>query len=135
MRRRGVKRIFAMGTLTITQKQDSWTVLQPTVNLMVRTFFSNAYLAITTIGKTFEIDAKDLDWTIFRISSIPGGSGRESWAKDRQDGKSFVGYVGQKGYTYSFPRGALARWLVDAAESGLQDWVRKAPAVSKLSGS
>ncbi|CZR45540.1 uncharacterized protein FPRO_15284 [Fusarium proliferatum ET1] len=135
MRRRGVKRIFAMGTLTITQKQDSWTVLQPTVNLVVRAVFSNAYRAITTIGKTFEIDAKDLDWTIFRISAIPGGSDKESWAKDRQDGKSFVGYVGQKGYTYSFPRGALARWLVDAAESGLQDWVRKAPAVSKLSGS
>ncbi|KAG4271548.1 hypothetical protein FPRO04_10839 [Fusarium proliferatum] len=135
MLRRGVKRIFAMGTLSITQKQDSWTVLQPTVNLMVRTFFSNAYLAITTIGKTFEIDAKDLDWSIFRILAIPGGSGRESWAKERQDEKSFVGYFGQKGYTYSFPRGALARWLDDAAESGLQDWVRKAPAVSKLSGS
>lgn len=135
MRRRGVKRIFAMGTLTITQKQDSWTVLQPTVNLMVRAVFSNTCRAIATIGKIFEIDAKDLDWTIFRISAIPGGSDKEGWAKDRQDGKPFVGCVGQKGYTYSFLRGALARWLVDAAESGLQDWVRKAPAVSKLSGS
>ncbi|KAF5546483.1 haloacid dehalogenase type II [Fusarium napiforme] len=133
MRRHGVKRIFAMGTLTITQKEDSWTMLQPTINLMVRTVFSNAYRSITSIGKVFEVDAKDLDWTIFRISAIPGGSDQESWAKDREDGKPFVGYVGQKGYTYSFPRGALARWLVDAAESGLQDWVRKAPAVSKLS--
>ncbi|KAF5972569.1 hypothetical protein FCOIX_9253 [Fusarium coicis] len=135
MRRHGVKRIFAMGTLTITQKEDSWTMLQPTINLMVRTVFSNAYRGITSIGKAFEVDAKDLDWTIFRISAIPGGSDKESWAKDREDGKPFVGYVGQKGYTYSFSRGALARWLVDAAESGLQDWVRKAPAVSKLSGS
>ncbi|EWZ33557.1 hypothetical protein FOZG_13275 [Fusarium oxysporum Fo47] len=65
----------------------------------------------------------------------PGESDKESWLKDREDGKPFVGYVGQKGYTYSFPRGALARWLVDVAESGLLDWVRKAPAVAKLSGS
>ncbi|EMT68970.1 hypothetical protein ACKRZS_003834 [Fusarium odoratissimum] len=135
MRRHGVKRIYAMGTLTIPQKEDAWTILQPAINLMVRLFFSNSYRAITSIGKTFETEAKDLDWTIFRISGIPGESDKESWLKDREDGKPFVGYVGQKGYTYSFPRGALARWLVDAAESGLLDWVRKAPAVAKLSGS
>ncbi|KAF4500439.1 hypothetical protein FAGAP_3365 [Fusarium agapanthi] len=116
MRRHGVKRIFIMGALTITRKEDAFTILQPSINFMVRTAFSNAYRAITTIGKTFENEAKNLDWTQFRISAIPGEPDKESWMKDREDGKVFVGYVGEKGYTYSIPRSLLTRWPVDSAE-------------------
>ncbi|KAI7767358.1 hypothetical protein LZL87_013107 [Fusarium oxysporum] len=121
MRRYGVKRIFAMGTLSLSQPEDAWTLIRPAIVLLT--------------GQVFENDAKDIDWTIFRILGIPGDSDKESWAKDREDGKAFVGYCGQKGHTYSQRRGALARWLVDAAEDGLQDWVRKMPAVSKLANS
>ncbi|KAF9761046.1 hypothetical protein IL306_003987 [Fusarium sp. DS 682] len=135
MRQHGVKRIFAMGTLSIYQDQDSWTFIRPAIVLLVRTVAGNAYRTIIKMGQVFENDAKDIDWTIYRIAAIPGGSDKESWVKDREDGKAFVGYVGQKGHTYSHRRGALARWLVDAAEDGLQDWVRKMPAVSKLAGS
>ncbi|KAH7234770.1 uncharacterized protein BKA55DRAFT_679533 [Fusarium redolens] len=135
MRKHGVKRIFAMGTLSLSQPEDSWTFIRPAMVLMVRTIASNAYRTIIQTGQVFENDAKDIDWTIYRIAAIPGGSDKESWANDRQDGKAFVGYCGQKGHTYSQRRGALAKWLVDAAEDGLQDWVRKMPAVSKLAGS
>ncbi|KAF4344232.1 hypothetical protein FBEOM_1826 [Fusarium beomiforme] len=135
MRQHGVKRIFAMGTLSIYQPEDSWTVIRPAIVLLVRAVAGNAYRTIIKIGQVFETNAKDLDWTVYRIAGIPGGSDKESWKKDREDGKAFVGYVGQKGHTYSQTRAALARWLVDAAEDGLQDWVRKMPAVSKLAGS
>ncbi|KAJ4256139.1 hypothetical protein NW762_009215 [Fusarium torreyae] len=135
MRQHGVKRVFAMGTLSIVRPEDSWSILRPTMVMLVRLIANGAYRTIISIGETFENEAKDLDWTIFRIAGIPGESDNESWARDREDGKTFVGWIGGKGHTYSQKRSALARWLVDAVEGGLQDWVRKMPAVSKLSGS
>lgn len=135
MRQHGVKRIFAMGTLSIVDPEDSWSLLRPAMVFLLRIIAGKAYRTIINIGETFENDAKDLDWTIYRIAAIPGESDNESWARDREDGKAFVGWIGEKGHTYSQKRGALARWLVDAVEGGLPDWVRKMPAVSKLAGS
>ncbi|KAF4454375.1 hypothetical protein F53441_3092 [Fusarium austroafricanum] len=135
MRQHGVKRIFAMGTPSIGRPEDSWTFTRPAIVLLVRIVASNAYRAIVSIGETFDNEAKDLDWTVFRIAMIPGESDNESWANDREDGKAFVGYIGQKGHTWSQKRGALARWLVDAVEGGLKDWVQKMPRVSKFAGS
>ncbi|KAM5346151.1 hypothetical protein ACJ41O_009156 [Fusarium nematophilum] len=135
MREHGVRRIYAMGTLSITQPNDSWSLLRSAVVLLVRTVAGGAYRTIIGIGEVFEKDGGDLDWTVYRIAGIPGGSDKESWERDREDGKAFVGWVAEKGWTMSQRRGALARWLVDAVEGGLQEWVRKMPAVSRLQGS
>ncbi|KAH7261628.1 hypothetical protein BKA59DRAFT_550099 [Fusarium tricinctum] len=135
MRQHGVKRIFAMGTISIVESEDSWSLMRPAMVFLVRTLAGKAYHTIINVGETFENDAKDLDWTIYRIAGIPGQSDNESWARDREDGKVFVGWIGETGHTYSQKRGALARWLVDAVEGGLPDWLRKMPVVSKLAGS
>lgn len=135
MRQHGIKRIFAMGTLSIFRPEDSWTMIRPALVLAVRFLAGKVYRTIIGIGKTFENDATDLDWTVFRLGGIPGESDNESWARDRKDGKAFVGWVGGKGHTYAQKRGALARWLVDSVEGGLPDWIHKMPAVSKLAGS
>ncbi|PTD13128.1 hypothetical protein FCULG_00002742 [Fusarium culmorum] len=127
MRQHGVKRVFAMGTLSIVRPEDSWSILRPTMVMFVRLLASGAYRTIIGIGETFENEAKDLDWTIFRIAGIPGESDNESWARDREDGKTFVGWIGEKGHTYSQKRAALSRWLVNAVEGGLQDWVLYQP--------
>ncbi len=47
----------------------------------------------------------------------------------------FVGWIGEKGWSFSQKRAALTRWLVDAAEVGTTEWVGKMPAVSRLAGS
>ncbi|KAI8682319.1 NAD(P)-bd-dom domain-containing protein [Fusarium sp. Ph1] len=107
MRQHGVKRVYAMGTLSIVRPEDSRSLLR--------------YGIVT--------------FTIFRIAGIPGESDHESWKRDREDGKAFVGWVAETGWTMSQKRGALARWLVDAVEGGLTDWIGKMPAVSKLAGS
>ncbi|KIL85201.1 hypothetical protein FAVG1_11630 [Fusarium avenaceum] len=135
MRQHGVKRIFAMGTISIVDPEDSWSLIRPAMVLLVRTLAGKAYRTIISVGETFENEAKDLDWTIYRIAAIPGQSDNENWARDREDGKAYVGWIGEKGHTFSQKRGALARWLADAVEGGLPDWVRKMPAVSKLAGS
>ena len=101
----------------------------------MRVIANAAYNTIIGLGEVFENDAKDLDWTIFRIGNIPGESDAANWAQDREDGPAFVGWVAEPGWTLSQRRGALARWLVDAVEGGLTDWVQKMPAVSKLGAS
>ncbi|KAF1357580.1 hypothetical protein EJ07DRAFT_167496 [Lizonia empirigonia] len=58
-----------------------------------------------------------------------------AWRKGREEGKLYVGPLGAKGWTMNTNRSLLARWLVDSAESGAPEWVRKMPAVTRLAGS
>lgn len=135
MRQHSVSRIVAMGTLSIVRSEDRWSFLHILIVLFVRFFHSNAYRNILNIAEVFEKEAHGLDWTVYRIAAIPGESDEASWQRDREDGQTFVGWVGEKGWSISQKRGALARWLVDAAEGGAAEWVGKMPAVSQLAGS
>ncbi|KAK0737791.1 hypothetical protein B0T18DRAFT_420582 [Schizothecium vesticola] len=135
MRQHGVKRIFAMGTLSIADPDDVFSLKRLFIVGLVRTVVNPAYQLITAVGRLFVDEAHDLDWTVYRIAGIPGGSDEASWKQDREDGETFEGYVGQQGWTASQKRGALTRWLVDAVEDGKTRWIRKMPAISRLAGS
>ena len=135
MREYGVKRIILMGTMAIQRPEDSWTLISPVILTYMKLFARPLYQNILNIGALFENEAQDLDWTIFRIAAIPGESDEESWRKGREEGKLYVGPLGGKGWTMNTNRSLLARWLVDAAEGGAEEWVRKMPAVTRLAGS
>ncbi|KAL4918693.1 hypothetical protein BDW62DRAFT_210312 [Aspergillus aurantiobrunneus] len=122
MREHGVRRIFAMGTPSISRPEDHWTLIAFILIPVIRIIANFAYQNIRNIGDTFEHDADGLDWTVFRIAAIPGSHDEESWRRDREEGEAFVGWVGESGWTVSQKRGALARWLVDAAEDGAEEW-------------
>ncbi|KAI9035506.1 uncharacterized protein KD926_003434 [Aspergillus affinis] len=124
MRQNGVRRIFAMGTLSIVRPEDHQTFLRPMAALFVRLIANTAYQNVLNIAAVFDHEAHDIDWTVFRIAHIPGNSDHASWKTDR-DVEAFVGWIGENGWTGSQTRGALARWLVDAAESGMTEWVGK----------
>ncbi|KAL4965282.1 RNA polymerase II mediator complex subunit MED27 domain-containing protein [Aspergillus stella-maris] len=123
MREHGVRRILAMGTPSIPRPEDSWTFLSCFGIPLLRIFASPAYQNVRNIGDAFDHHAEGLDWTVYRISAIPGNDDEESWRIDREDGEVFVGWVGQRGWTMSQKRGSLARWLVDAAEGGAEKWL------------
>ncbi|RWA07889.1 hypothetical protein EKO27_g7219 [Xylaria grammica] len=138
MRQHGVRRIFAMGTISIHQQEDRWALAQFLIEWMVRIIASGPYYNIISIQKLFEDkDAtRDIDWTVFRIGNILGtGDDHETWARNREDGGVYVGPLGAAGWSHSQKRARLTRWLVDAAESGATEWVHRMPAVSKLAGS
>lgn len=135
MREHSVKRILAMGTISIREPEDKPSWLRWLLVLVVRLLASVAYRNILNIAETFRNDAQDLDWTVFRIANIPGGSDEADWAKDREECDAFVGYVGDAGWSLQQRRGSLARWLVDAVEGGADEWIGKLPAVSRLAGS
>lgn len=135
MRQYGVRRIIAISTLSIVRPEDRWTFLRFMIVLLVRVFANAVYRNILNVADAFDKEAQGLDWTVFRIASIPGESDEASWRKDREDGEAFVGWIGEKGWSISQKRGALTRCLVDAAEGRAEEWVGKMPAVSQLAGS
>lgn len=96
----------------------------------MRLFASSVYRSILNVEMAFEQDAADLDWTVFRIAQIPGGSDEQSWKADREKGRLFTGWVGDNGWTSSVERAGLAKWLAHAAEGEVEDWIHKMPAVS-----
>ncbi|KAL4875457.1 mediator complex subunit 27-domain-containing protein [Aspergillus karnatakaensis] len=127
MREHGVRRIFAMGTISIVRLEDRWSLVRSAIVMLVRTVAYSAYANVVNIGDAFENHASGLDWTVYRIARIPGGDDERSWRRDREDGEVFVGWVWEKGWTISQRRGALARWLVDAAEGGAEEWRVRMP--------
>ncbi|KAH6720144.1 hypothetical protein BKA61DRAFT_640567 [Leptodontidium sp. MPI-SDFR-AT-0119] len=142
MRTHSIRRILAMGTISIKAADDKFSLLRSMVVLLMPLFFNAPYRSVLKIGEVFgELGSGSgsgteggggIDWTVFRIAGIPGGDDEESWKKDRDEGKKgdFVGWVGEKGWVMSQRRGALARWLVDAIEGGADEWIGKMPAVA-----
>lgn len=129
MRQHQVKRIFAMGTVSIQIPQDHWTLSQFMIRPLMRLFASNLFRNMINLADTFEQDAEGLDWTIFRIGAIPGQPDEKSWRKDREGAHIFTGYIGEKGWTMSLKRAWLAQWLADAAEGKADAWIGKMPAI------
>ena len=134
MRQHKIRRIFTMGTISISSPNDAFSLLRFLAVLFLRIFVNAVYQTVTGIARIFEEQGHDLDWTIYRIAGIPGGSDEASWRKDRDDGDAFEGWVGHEGWSFSQRRGALARWLVDAVEDGKKQWIGQIPAVSSLAG-
>jgi hypothetical protein len=105
------------------------------VNIFIQRIFKllapSAYQCMQSIARVFREEAQELDWTLFRITAIPGNADTESWAMDRVH-STYVGYVGDKGWKYWTNRSGLARWLVDTVEQGQGMWIGQLPAVSDL---
>lgn len=135
MREHGVRRIYGMSTLSYWAPEDAFSVLRWLMATLVFIVANKAWRAVRGIAQTFRDHGDGLDWTVYRIAGIPGGSDEASWRADREDGLVYEGGVAQAGWTWRQKRAALARWLVDAVEEGKTEWVGKMPAVSRLAGS
>lgn len=135
MQENGVRRILAMGTLSIKRPEDKFNIMQAIMPFLMPLFANTAYQNALNIGRAFENQGQGLDWTIFRLTQIPGEPDEASWKTDREDGKVFTGGIGEKGWTSSLKRGALAKWLVDTIEDKTNNWTGKMPGIGRLAGS
>ncbi|KAI3536370.1 hypothetical protein CSPX01_10819 [Colletotrichum filicis] len=120
MKKYSVRRILAMGTISIKQPEDHWTFFQTMVTIVMPLLNGAVYRNMHNLAHLFGKEGHDLDWTIFRIAQIPGESDETSWRQDRDLGL-FTGWIGEKGWTSTLRRGALARWLVDGVEGSDND--------------
>lgn len=121
MKKGNVKRILAMGTPSISDPRDEFSILVFLGVLLVRIIANSAYKDIVSVGKLFDTDAtgNGLDWTLFRLGFLANGPPRISKA----------GYVGQKGWTMKNQRADVAAWLVGEIEKDNSEWNRKRPSL------
>ncbi|VUC32655.1 unnamed protein product [Clonostachys rosea] len=133
MRDNNVKRIIASSTVSAPDPKDSFIFLLPFLKLFIRIIAPGAIESIRAVAKVFKEEATDFEWTLFRLLFIVGKTDEESWKKDRE-GVIHAGYVGDSKTTTWMNRNAIARWLVDLAEKGHNEWDKQMPAVSQISG-
>ncbi|KAF2500853.1 NAD(P)-binding protein [Lophium mytilinum] len=119
MREHGVKRIFVMGTLSITDPKDKPSFLVRAMVFFIWLFGRPTWTEIINIGKTFDEDAKDLDWTIYRLGLVTNGP----------DGEVATTYAGESDFVSFVYRNELAGWLLEQAEKTVPEFVHEKPAV------
>lgn len=121
MKRWDVKRILAMGTPSIPDPEDGFSILAFLGVAFVRIIANSAYRDIVSVGKLFDTEAtrKELDWTIFRLGFLTDGAPQSSK----------TGYVAKNGWVMKNRRADVATWLVDEIEKDNSEWERKRPAI------
>jgi hypothetical protein len=119
MRKFNVKRIFVMGTPTISDPQDKGTYLASTAVFFLRLIANSVYNEMIAIGKLFAEEAKDLDWTMYRVGGLSNA-----------EGEIVVSYVGDKDYSLRVYRPDIAGWIVEQLEKEVPEYVRERPALS-----
>jgi len=125
MRANGVRRILAMGTLSIPEPKDRFSFLTAALVWVVYLMVHNAWHNIIYIGKTFDNAPPEIDWTVYRLGMISDG--------DYQAVAD--GYIGDGKTTSGVRRSELADWLVSQALSDEPHWVREKPVVSSAAKS
>ncbi|KAF9238410.1 hypothetical protein DTO006G1_9916 [Penicillium roqueforti] len=120
MRECGVRRVFAMTTVSVYAEQDQRSVARAALTGLVWAFGRPAYKEFVEIGNTFQSHGKDIEWTVYRVGAITDGD----------EGKPSAGYVGQKGSGLRITRKCMAIWLVEQAEAFPLEWVRQMPYIS-----
>lgn len=121
MKRWGVKRILAMGTASISDPEDGFSILAFLGVVLVRILANSAYKDIVSVGNTFDTEAtkNELDWTIFRLGFLSDGAPQTCKA----------GYVAKNGWALKNQRADIASWLIEEVEKDDSEWIRKRPAL------
>jgi hypothetical protein len=119
MREHGVKRIFAMGTLSIPDSKDKSSLLVRFMVFFIWLFGRPTWKEIVNVGKAFDEDAKDLDWTVYRLGLVKNGP----------DGAVATTYPGEDDFVSFVNRNELAGWLLEQSEKEVPQFVHEKPAI------
>ncbi|KAH7930569.1 NAD-P-binding protein [Leucogyrophana mollusca] len=118
MKDRGVRRLLALGTPSITDPSDKFSLQMQAIVTAVATFARTAYKDVVAIGQTIRTEGDGLDWTIVRVPLLSGA-----------DDRTFVaGYVGDGKTTKWLTRAGFAAFVLE--ELSKNEWVHKAPLIS-----
>lgn len=68
LRKAGVRRILAMGTISVARPEDHWNFFQLVVRSFMKLLAGNIYQNMLNLEALFDERADGLDWTVFRIA-------------------------------------------------------------------
>ena len=119
MRRAGVKRLIALGTSSIKDERDKWSVVYSGMVVFVSVGARSAYRDIVAVGEVIR-ESEDIDWTIVRVPVLKNDKNREVR----------VGYIGDggAGAAYTLSRQGFAAFVLQELEKG--EWIKRAPLVT-----
>ncbi|KAI6045187.1 NAD-P-binding protein [Pisolithus marmoratus] len=118
MKERGVTGLIALGTPSIKDPKDKFSLTMSTIVTGVSTFANAAYRDVVAIGETICREGDTLDWTIARVPLLSSGSS-ESFV---------VGYVGDGQTTTCLTRIAFVAFVLQ--ELVKKEWVKARPLVT-----
>jgi len=114
-----VKRLIALGTASIKDKNDKFSIFFLGMVNGVKTLAYNAYKDVVAIGDTIRgEEGQDLIWTIVRVPLLTNSESKNVIA----------GYVGDGKTKTSLSRAAFAAFVV--GELDKNEWTRRAPLIS-----
>ena len=118
MKERGVTRLIALGTPSIKDPKDKFSLKMATVITGVATLARTAYKDVVAIGETIRTEGDTLEWTIARVPILNSCSD-----------KHFVaGYVGDGQTTMTLSRIAFTAFVLQELER--KEWVKAAPLIT-----
>ncbi|KAG2109635.1 NAD-P-binding protein [Suillus discolor] len=113
-----VHRLLALGTPSITDPNDKFSLRMSIIVNGVATLARTAYEDVVAIGETIRTQGNDLDWTIVRVPLLSGAN----------DKNVVVGYVGDGKTGIWVTRAGFASFVVQELEKN--EWVKKAPLIT-----
>lgn len=113
-----VRRLLALGTPSITDPSDKFSLRMSIIVNGVATLARTAYEDVVAIGETIRTQGNDLDWTIVRVPLLSGAD----------DKNLVVGYVGDGKTGIWVTRAGFASFVVQELEKN--EWVKKAPLIT-----
>ncbi|KAJ3329647.1 hypothetical protein HDU93_000841 [Gonapodya sp. JEL0774] len=118
----GVKRIYALSTISYLDPADSFSLSRNLLVGLVTLLTPTGKAEMIEIAKVFnETDAySNVDWTVFRVGILTNAAPT----------KVVAGPIGAPGSSSSITRSSIAQWLLEQVESGSTEWVKKNPYIS-----
>ncbi|KAH9983284.1 NAD-P-binding protein [Russula compacta] len=119
MRRAGVRRLIALGTVSIKDANDKWSFVYSAMVAGVSLGARSAYKDIVAVGEVVRA-CDDVDWTLVRVPVLKNERNREVRA----------GYVGdgEAGAGYTLARLGFAVFVLRELEKG--EWIKQAPLIT-----
>jgi putative NADH-flavin reductase len=118
MIKHNIKRIILLGTASISDPKDKFSLVFKLIIAGVRLAAYNAYLDVVAIGEVIRTKGDALDWTIVRVPVLTNNDSEEVVA----------GHVGDGTTGYSLSRKAYAAFTVHEVEN--MEWIKEAPLIS-----
>ena len=113
-----IKRIILLGTASISDPNDKFSLIFKLIIAGVRFTAYNAYMDFVAIGEVIRSKGDALDWTIVRVPVLTNNESEEVVA----------GHVGDGITGYSLSRKAYAAFTVHEVEN--MEWIKEAPLIS-----
>jgi len=112
-----IKQLYILGTPTAFVPGDERNAFLKVFIGFLKIFLNQVYSEIIGLGQLLDDEAKDLDWTMYRLGMLSNGKGVTKAAKT----------LGTDDWVNSTYRPGVATWILDQIEKDNADWARQKP--------